>query len=100
MQHPYRINFEYYRVPRFREVPTKGRPADCILLRYFRGEGFQTTPAKGARPKGGATVCNITANGKQWSARAYCSHSDNFCYKRGRDISLGRALKLYNEETR
>ncbi len=102
MQHPYRINFEYYRVPSFVEAPKKGRPKTEHMKRYGRGEGFLLADPHNVlrKPssKGGATVCNITANGKQWTACAFCSHSDNFSYKLGRDISLGRAMKLYNEE--
>jgi len=93
--------FEYYRVPSTYRVPNKGRPSVIDLHRYERGKGFlmDLFNIGSPRSKGGCTICDLTINGNTYTARAFCSHSDNFCYRRGRDISLGRAMKLYNEET-
>ena len=97
-----KMEFEYYRIPdTITKPPPKGRPHRDWLHLYIRGGGWQTLVfASTIKPnsKGGCTVCKITINGNTYTERAYCSHSDNFCYKRGRDISLGRAIKLYQQE--
>ena len=96
-----KMSFEYYRVPGAYTVPPKGRPSVICLHKYERGKGFvmDMFDANPPRSKGGCTICDININGNTYTARAYCSHSDNFSYKLGRDISLGRAMKLYEEET-
>ena len=96
------MNFYYYRIPdTITKPPPKGRPHHDWLHRYFRGYGWARLGFVGRvapKPKGGRTVCRITVNGKDWIGDAYCSHSDNFCYALGRQISLGRAMKLYEQE--
>ena len=99
-----KMEFEYFRVPEtITKPPPKGRPHRDWLHRYFRGEGWARIAfvnRVGPNAKGGATICIMTAkDGSVWTATAYCSHSDNFSYRRGRDISLGRAMKLYEQET-
>lgn len=93
--------FDYYRIPDTFRPPTKGRPGIGNLYTYARGDGFKTNALNGVAPasKGGVTTCDLTVNGETIQTAAYCSHSDNFCYARGRDISLGRAMKLYEQET-
>lgn len=92
-----KMSFEYYRVPTTIRVPRKGQPSSRLLYRYRRGEGF-TEITNEPRSKGGLTLCTITCGDQAITAVAACSHSDNFCYKLGRDISLGRAMKLYEQE--
>ena len=96
MEHDYTIQFEYYRIPEDLYLQlSKGRPRWINLHRYFRGDGFAVNKSYAPLSKGGATSCTITAldNTQKWSATAYCSYSDNFCYKIGREIALGRAKK-------
>jgi len=78
----------------------KGTPDHTLINAYVKGNGFlsfnnQTPVLKKEEVynKGGAVTCVIEDNGKRVIATAYCSFSDNFNYKRGRDIALGRALK-------
>ena len=46
------------------------------------------------------TCCNLEDEKLNVMATGYaiCSPKDNFCKKRGRDISEGRALKAYNTQ--
>jgi len=100
MQHPYKIKFSYYRIPNTIDVPCKGRPKIKYLHKYVKGKGWEgfSYPSR-PLPKGGVTVCIIeNRDGVRVQARASCSHSDNFCYALGREISLGRALKLYKQQ--
>jgi len=41
---------------------------------------------------GGITTCAIDIDGTEFSGSANCSLSDNFSYKQGRKIALGRAV--------
>ena len=92
----YRTYFEYFRVPEGFDIPKKGKPASRDLIKYFRGEGFDEPYVKEALPssKGGQVCCSI---GDETGTAAYgvanCSYADNFCYKIGREIALGRAKK-------
>ena len=69
-------------------------------------EEGQILPYDGSEGKedlfNGFTVCDIV-DGKEVLARgfAFCSSKDQFCRKRGREISLGRALKVleHSEES-
>lgn len=93
-----KVHFEYRRIPMTWEfdVPCKGRPASKHLFPYVRGDGFLNNNDIKIPPlsKGGKVVCTITAKDEeQYIGEAYCSCSENFCYKMGRDISLGRAKK-------
>jgi hypothetical protein len=60
-------------------------------LHFRRGEHSGWTPS----PRGGYTICRIYTNDNELLAAglAECSPRDSFCYKLGRDISRGRALK-------
>ena len=52
---------------------------------------------KDVSPRGGKTVIQVSyTNGKEYSAEAVCSLKDNFCYKVGVSICLGRVLKQIN----
>ncbi|MEK6883940.1 MAG: hypothetical protein AABY22_30195 [Nanoarchaeota archaeon] len=48
------------------------------------------------RAKGGFTFASIKdKNGNLCSFKVKCSDKDNFCYRVGRNIALGRAYKAY-----
>jgi hypothetical protein len=48
---------------------------------------------KDVSPRGGKTVIQVSyTNGKEYSAEAVCSLKDNFCYRRGVIIALGRII--------
>lgn len=78
--------FEHHRIP-YPNEKHKGKPSPLEYMRYFRGD----SPWKPS-PRGGRTNCKIM-DGEEVIAtgRALCSHSDNFNYKIGRKIALGRA---------
>ena len=90
--------FEYYRVANGFGFPKKkGKPNAYGLSRYYRGDGFAAGVMKKYEvgERGGEVVCNLfdehdTCIG---FGESTCSMSDHFCYKRGREIALGRALK-------
>ena len=90
------IRFEYFRIPEVFDTPKKGTPTSRDLIRYFRGDGFEEPYVKDVSPlsKGGRVYCSI---GEETGIGAFgisnCSFSDNFCYKIGREIALGRAKK-------
>jgi len=93
---------EYYRVPAGLVVPEKGQATEYYWKRYKRKFGFDTLHGTlqdwPAGSKGGKTVCRaILDDGTEYVAEAYCSFSDNFCYKRGRQIAMGRLKKQLKE---
>ena len=48
-----------------------------------------------------ATICIIKKNNvPERAGIARCSKKDNFCRETGRKISLARAVKIYDKETR
>lgn len=49
-------------------------------------------------PRGGMTECVIYDTvGNRYRGTAYCSLSDNFCYKTGRELAYERAYKCFLE---
>jgi len=97
-----KVHFTYQRIPISWDdkTPKKGRPSQRLLFLYVRGVGFGFTTKQPPRSKGGRVICTITTkDDSQYSGEAHCSCSENFCYKRGRDISLGRAKKLMEVST-
>lgn len=90
-----KVQYKYYRIPYVStiNIPEKGRPHSVHLHHYVRGEGFASISGRmSPRSKGGKVICTITTkDGEEHAGEAYCSCSDNFCYKLGREISLGRA---------
>ena len=103
MESDYRIRFQYFRIPSRYDLPNKGKPALCRLSLYERGKGFKiinkTFPPTS---KGGAVFCDILDKGGSLLAQgvADCSYADNFNYKIGREIALGRAKKQLEKETK
>ena len=96
------VKFFHARVPSNR-ARTKGSPTDDELHAYSRNLGwwkrdaYGRTPMVSPSPKGGRTVCLIKEGRRGYErtvaiGEAYCSFSDNFSYKRGRDIAYGRAM--------
>ena len=101
----YTTKFQYFRVPDKYELPSKGKPNPYFLSLYERGKGFNSTHNKTIPPtsKGGYVNCHVFDSDGILiaSASANCSYSDNFCYKIGREIALGRAKKqLEKKETK
>lgn len=84
-----KIEYAHYRVPRNRGS-AKGEPPFFSLYRYYRDKDKMKP-----NEKGGKTICYIRdPNGNNIAVgEATCSMSDNFCYRIGREIALGRALK-------
>jgi len=74
------IYFEHYRYPQGRDE----------LIRYHRGRS-PWQPAE----RGGYTMCYIVENDGAIGGIgiARCSEKDAFCYRIGRTIARGRALK-------
>ena len=86
--------FEYYRVPdigRYNKIKKGVPPA---LAKYSRKcKDWRYTPVR-PYTRGGVVYCNIFAKDRLISTGdSICSMSDNFCYRVGREIALGRALK-------
>ena len=85
----------HYRIPLHRyNGELRGKPKS--LLRYFRGNGFCAREAGGIpASRGGMTICVILNDEgeKLATGLSKCSYADNFNYKTGRDIAVGRAEK-------
>jgi hypothetical protein len=109
-----KIRTKYYRVPEILALAGGGRwspgEVDEASFRYMRGmKQFVADPdlpmvadildLENAKPypRGGATSVSITAvhNNKEQTVMgvAICSMRDPFCYNRGRQIAIGRAVK-------
>lgn len=68
-----------------------GMPPEKYLLRYCRNEKDENSRFS-PYPKGGATrVILVLDDGTEVKGFALCSMADNFSYKIGRNIALGRA---------
>jgi len=104
-----RVTFEHYRFTTngfeamgllfLRKGLPPGRAKDAsffngphgVALRYCRKRA-SFAPSE----RGGYTVCKIKSPGNpDVMAFALCSLSDNFSYERGREISFGRAARLF-----
>lgn len=75
-------------------------------LRFFpgvqnpmtRGEALQVGILAKPEPKGGITLVQVEyGDGRTFRASARCSKRDNFNRAIGRQIALGRALKIAEE---
>lgn len=96
--------YEHYRVPEwdwgfdrvdigdlFDMDKANHKPLDKWLFRYKQNEKPFVV-----RVRGGKTTCTLVlSNGESIVGTSYCSMSDNFCYKTGRDIARERAMKQY-----
>ena len=84
------VKYAHYRIPASYQIGKKHSAPDSLLTVYHRSE-----PNFEPHSKGGRTVCVVTMqSGTVFSAHADCSLADNFNYKRGREISFGRVLKM------
>lgn len=95
-----KITYRHYRIPsEYRDELSgrKGRPPGRLVYRYRHKFGFEISDDPPLE-FGGVTICDIVdENGREFSADAWCSLSDQFQYKIGRAIALGRALKRMEE---
>lgn len=98
-----KIKTEYYRIPQhvvdYFEVPKRGKPYDESLFQYPQSKDSRKLFSINWQPyiKGGKVVCTIIDRDNVFTGVSICSMADNFSYKIGRRIALGRALKLLNE---
>ena len=96
-----RTRFQYYRIPSKYGTPNKGKPDSRVLHLYERGKGFKEQtliPYNVPNSKGGMVICELLMKNEDGTydmvfGVADCSYADNFCYKIGREIALGRAKK-------
>lgn len=89
-----KVTYDYFRVPAnigtsgVFSVKKKGKPIRST--RYYRSK-----PNFKASPRGGVVLCRIFKSDRAKvpiaTGSAECSMSDNFNYKLGRAIALGRA---------
>jgi hypothetical protein len=96
--------YEHYRVPLWPfELPEtegkyeslaykeKNRPDERMLIRYE-----QHTRRFEPSIRGGKTICKLVlSNDDAIEGVAYCSMSDSFVYRTGREIARQRAMKAY-----
>jgi len=94
-----KIQYKFYRLPdnKSRDYPTTGKPQKDHLKRYYRRkneDGIHWSNFDLTRPttKGGAVYCIVEDEFIKLITVAYCSMSDNFCYKIGKDIAYNRAM--------
>lgn len=72
----------------------KGQPPDQYLRPHRRGSKDMIVYAKGGKTEVVITLFDEDGDPvKKFTAVSYCSLQDNFCYKIGREIALGRARK-------
>lgn len=96
-----RVVYRHERVPRMfveldDDVRLKGAPLNYNLFHYAKGEGFVDYPSdEEPHERGGRTVALIVNADREVLATgvATCSMSDAFCYRTGRRIARGRAMK-------
>jgi len=63
--------------------------------RYYRKRGFKNYPEATPATKGGTTKAYVDINGTTYLAEAKCHPGiDNFSYRLGRTIAIGRLRKL------
>jgi hypothetical protein len=96
-----KVFVEHYRVPELvgrilkRGGNLKGVPSERQLMRYKRNG--QEARAFVPHPNGGKTVVTVVLeDGTEVSEESVCSLSDNFSYKVGRNIAIGRLQKINN----
>lgn len=84
-----KVFYKHYRVPSY-VTGLRGQPENKHLFGYSRAKKRKSfTPAS----TGGATECTIALdNGAVFKGVAFCSYSDPFCYKTGREIAYERAV--------
>ncbi len=89
-----KIIYEHYRYPKTYSQNGDDDYHPYFIYRYKRN--FKPFNPSG---KGGMTICCIVlSNGDEYVGYARCNLADNFNYKLGRRIALGRALKAASED--
>jgi hypothetical protein len=82
-----------------KQLRQSGIKTSVCHWRYLKGDSFlyprqYLMVEKATRdidPRGGETLVIVTAkDGKTYAGKAICSKEDNFCYRRGVNIALGR----------
>lgn len=69
---------------------------ESLDIRYYRVKVWDDKMFKEIlASKGGATKVTLTINNTEFSGKAICSHSDNYCRKTGRKLALVRAFRNY-----
>ncbi len=109
------ISYSHHRVPRLSATENlkKGKPPERYVISYLRkckrwgfymplgqrGDDFESGMIELiALPRGGMSICLIyLGSGITIIGKSICSMSDNFCYKTGREIAYGRAMKKLKE---
>jgi hypothetical protein len=92
----YSVRFEHFRPKALQGVKRKATYT-LGFLRYMRGVSSWEP-----YPRGGLTLCKIFKDGQEEPVveeKAECHIRDSFCYRLGRLISAGRALKELQELT-
>jgi hypothetical protein len=102
-EYEYRFVYQHFRfLPTVEEAATMRNPwvphSGTLFTAGRHGRAYHYQPGNGngePSPRGGYTVCDVYDSKGNCVSRgcAECSHKDSFCYKIGRDISRGRALK-------
>lgn len=91
MEGEYQVKFEHYRFP---SDGVESEPEEFYVgrhgkaFRYYRGMS-KWIPSE----RGGYTICQLGCG----AGLAECSPRDNFCYRTGRRIALGRARKALSK---
>lgn len=87
------------RVEHFRHVTAieNGKVIDTIVPKREIYRLKKEKIAYVVSPNSGYTKVSINYNGREYVGRADCSATDGFCYKRGREIAMGR-MELANKE--
>ncbi len=89
------VKYHHWRVSKNGSGFKKGKPPSKHLFSLWRFKGIYISP------KGGKTRCFLyLGGGINIVGQATCSMSDNFCYKTGREIAYGRAMKKLREMER
>lgn len=102
-----KFRYTHYRVPfvPVRDYPKRGSPKRHDTQQYSRNCGWiDVMKDTGIKPyeRGGMTVCEIVDKDDNVLAKgsAVCSYADNFNYRLGRIIAVGRAVDQMNQRYR
>ena len=104
MNYKTKVTVKHYRIDDLNKPEcTKGKPPEGLLYRYRKVTNENILNFFYPATRGGKTEVTIQLFDEhgdpviRFVGIALCSLSDGFCYKRGREIAMGRALKLYDE---
>lgn len=86
-----------------KQLRQTGFKTSVCHFRYLNGDSFLyprqylvvENATRDINPRGGKTLVTVTTpEGKSYSGAAVCSREDNFCYRRGVSIALGRLKEV------